>query len=255
MDDKQGLIMQAMHDSFLDLELSLKDWGDDHLEALRRAIYCLTHAKDFTDACRLIADFRFIYLNWDEYLKAKQDNPGFLESLKDGKQPMELLSDEEAIGTYCLTNALYEDSREINLLTHIEQTMMVPFQRYRDGCCLFKGRDYLLHPSEGEGVIELLDSEGKMLASYDGNGMIEDKGLPYRVINAEDSFFVLNKAYAEGYEKGDRLKPEEIEAVYQWAGFEEDDDLFFIQLSIKDPKDLELFSLMAIAQPLARMGK
>lgn len=215
----------------------------------------LNHTKTFNDAIEAIRMYRYIDKKFIKIISAIYKYPEYFDSLEYGQnEVLSLVSDEEAIGTYNISNAIFKKWSDIVVFG---QSIGEPFALMHEDSRFFVYEDdsqYFLRFSHlSKEKMVLIDKNDNKLAVIKLN-----KELSIEINNNYTNYEAVNEdGVTYFYKKSEKEKTEDnyVAAMY-WDILDENSKVGLTRFELYDEEaDMELITLFAASCLLLYIGK
>lgn len=175
----------------------------------------LNHTDKFSDAIEAIKMFRYLDKRFDNIAKAIYKYPDYFDTLEYGEnEVLSLVSDEDAIGTYNVTNAVFEKWSNIIVFGQSEDE---PYS------LLYKGSKFSVYEEDSNLFLRYshLSKEKMILVDKNDNKLAIiklNKNLDIEMSNNHTNYEVVNDdGLVYLYRKGEKEKSEDnFDAILSW---------------------------------------
>ena len=224
------------------------------------AVDTLTRCKEITDATTAVRMYHFCLKKWKkiEKLFAKKLD-AFNENDYEGRALISTVSEENAIGTYYITNGITNKVNEILIASKSFDDM--PSKSSDESLCavnykkgsffVFDNGDYhLKHSNLSSTVMKLFDKSNNCLCnivlSSDLGIFLENNTTQYSIVLYDNILGVFDRDYIESL-KSDRVNMKKCLAEIEWDIVEKNSDCGVAKLSLYAPEDLEMLLFFAMS--------
>lgn len=243
--------IEKVHDAFDELNYHENDClnFDDFMRAVA---YTLSHCKDLCDAQNAVNLCRFCLKNGKKIEKIfKKKLSVFNEYYYEGSALISMVSDEESLGTYYITNGIWKKWNQIFVASSsFEDGFFV--LNYRHGCFrVFDDGEYYLKSSKMSSVkMKIFDKYKNCLCNvvlskkYDI--FLEKNITPYELVIYDDFIGVYDRRYIESLADADIIDTNRLLADIEWDLIDKKSDLGVAKLNVYAPdQDIEMLLLLA----------
>ncbi len=200
--------IKKVHDAFDELnyhktrQLNLDDFE-------QAALKTLVHCKDLSDAIDAVRMYQFCLKQWTKIEKIFNKKLSiFNEYDFEGNSLLSLVSDDDALGTYYITNGINRNVKEIFVASHSfdEEMFALNFGNGRFTVCN-DGNYYLKYSKMSSVKMKLFDNRNNCLCnivlSEDLGIFLENNLTPYDLIVYEDFVGIYDRNYIESLADAD----------------------------------------------------
>jgi len=217
------------------------------------AVNTLCHAKDLIDGINAVRMFQYCLKKWDliESIFAKKlhiwNQIPFV-----GEALISTVSDEEAAGTYFITNGITKKFKNLFITSVAFENELYSFD-VKGGKFIINDNYYLKFPVMSDVKMKLFDKHDNLLCNIvlsDKLGIFLEKNkTKFELITSEDGFIdVVSAKYASTIGRDLRYATDEIIADINWDILEKGSELGAAQLRCyKEVSENDLFILFAFA--------
>lgn len=216
-------------------------------------IYTLNHTKSFDDAIALVRMFEFYLKREDKFLKKLSKYSKFWDEIEyEGREEIAVVSDEEAIGTYHLTNLLNQNYKQVYFSSQTFENELYELDYAGGLFSLGDESEYFLRYSKMSSVKMVLTNKNKkaiatIVLSKSLGIFLENNNTRYELetYDAGIAFFEKNYIYSLGKNEEPDLD-KECKGFIQWDTISEKSDFGLSRLEVYDnDADLDLMLLLA----------
>lgn len=243
--------IKKVHDAFDELnyhktrQLNLDDFE-------QAALKTLVHCKDLSDAIDAVRMYQFCLKQWTKIEKIFNKKLSiFNEYDFEGNSLLSLVSDDDALGTYYITNGINRNVKEIFVASHSfdEEMFALNFDNGRFTVCN-DGNYYLKYSKMSSVKMKLFDNRNNCLCnivlSEDLGIFLENNLTPYDLIVYEDFVGIYDRNYIESLADADIIDTDRLLADIEWDMLEKNSNLGVAKLNVYAPdQDLEMFLFFA----------
>ena len=205
----------------------------------------LNHTKTFKDAIEAIKMYRYLDKKFMKIIDAVYKYPEYFDSLEYGKnEVLSLVSDDEAIGIYNLSNAIFEKWSDVVVSSQsLENIYTLMYEDSKFYVYEDKPKYFLRYSLLSKEKMVLLDKKGNKLAVIKLN-----KNLDIEIDNNYTNYVVDN---VDGvtfiYRKEEKAKSEDnYDAMLSWDILDENSKVGLVRFEIyEEEADEELITLLA----------
>ena len=243
--------IEKVHDAFDELNYhETKRLNFDNFE--QSAVRTLTHCKELADAINAVRMYQFCLKKWSKIEKMfNRKLQAFNEYNYEGNSLISVVSDDEAFGTYYITNGINKKVREIFVAGHSfdEEIFALGFGNgrftvYEDG------KYYIKYSKMDSAKMKLFNHKKDCLCnivlSEDLGIFLENNSTPYDLVVYEDFVGIYDRRYIDSLADTDIIDTNNLLADIEWDILEKKSDLGVAKLNIYVPdQDLEMLLLFA----------
>lgn len=244
--------IEKVHNAFD--ELNYHETKHLNFDAFKRAaVKTLTHCKDLEDARDAIRMHQFCLKKWDSIEKMFRSKLHIFNQYDyEGNSLLSLVPDEEAFGTFYITNGINKKVTEIFVASHSfdDEMLMFDFSKGRYG---FEDGNYYIKYSKMSLIkMKLFNLKNECLCNIvlsENSGIfLENNSTPYDLIIYDDFVGIYEREYIESLADTDIIDTEKLLADIEWDILEKNSDLGVAKLNIyTSDRDLEMFLFFAAA--------
>ena len=214
----------------------------------------LYHTETFKDAIEAIKMFRYLDKKFEKIIDAIYKYPEYFDSLKYGQNEiLSLVSDEEAIGTFNLSNAVFEKWSDIILFGQtIDESFGLMYEDSRFFVYENDSKLFLRYSRLSKEKMVLVDNNDNKLAIIKLNNNLDieisNNYTNYEVVNDDGVTFL--------YRKGEKEKSEDnYDAILSWDILDKNSKVGLARFNIyEEEADEELIILLAASCLLLYKG-
>ena len=238
------------HEALNELGCELKSDRFDYDIFFDAGINTINHSKEFVHTKDAVWMFSWLNSNFEKLIDKGTKYSDFWDSIPyDGRELIAVVDDEEAIGTYFISNAYFEDFNSISISSQsFDGDHFVLDNEY--GLFSVYGKDsnyYLRHSKLSSQTMVLLDNSKNKIAllalSKDFDVFLENNNTDYEIKLYKSGMAVFKKDYLKSC---DEIDIEKCSAFIQWDIIEDSSQFGVSRLEVYDEDiDLELVILFA----------
>lgn len=219
------------------------------------AIKTLNHTKELEDSINAARMYQFLVKNFEKVCSKVQKHYDFWKTIPyEGNELIALVSDEEAQGTYFITNSFDSDYKRVFACGHSFDDDCVIGVNYSGGKFSFDDADqeyYLRFSKMSSTKMVLLDKNGNkkciIVLSKDCNVFLENNNTDYEIVLYESGMGIYKKSYIDSLHGGEP-DLEQLYAFVEWDILEEKSEFGLARLDLYEAdSDLELFMIFAMS--------
>lgn len=243
--------IEKVHDAFDELNYhETKQLNFDKFE--QSAVRTLTHCKELSDAINTVRMYQFCIKKWNKIEKIFDHKlQAFNEYNFEGNSLISVVSDDESLGTYYITNGINKKIKEIFVASHSfnEEMFALDFEKGKFTIC--KDWNYCIKYSKMDSTkMKLFDNRNNCLCNIvlsEGLGIFLENNLtPYDLIVYEDFVGIYDRKYIDSLADSDIIDADKLLAGIEWDILEKKSDLGVAKLDIYvSDQDLEMLLLFA----------
>lgn len=217
------------------------------------AVDTLIHCKDLSDAVDAVRMFQFCLVKWEKIEKIFDKKISlFNEYRYEGNSLISVVSEEEAVGTYYITNGINRKIKEIFVAScslNDDSMFMLNFDKGK--CTVFDDGDYYIKYSKLSSVkMKLFNNKNDCLCnivlSDELEIFLENNITPYELVVYEDFVGIYDRKYINSLAPGEIVDSDKLLADIEWDILEKKSDLGVAKLNTYAPgQNLEMFLLFA----------
>lgn len=210
--------LEKTHEAFDELGYHVSsnpNWEDFRSTAVKT----LTHTKDLDDAINCVRMFRFCCDEWDKIEKIFEKASDRWNAIPfEGESLISTVSDEEAQGSYFITNGLTKAEKEVDLLSTSYGTQVYSFENKGGKFFLDGFRIQYSHMSSTK--MKLFDREVNLLCNVvlsKNLGIFLEKNQTNLELAPDDyGILIFHKDYFDSVSDDESLDSEEVLAEMDW---------------------------------------
>lgn len=247
--------IEKVHDAFDELNYhESKRLNFDKFE--QSAVRTLTHCKELADAINAVRMYQFCLKKWSKIEKMfHRKLQVFNEYDFEGNSLISVVSDDEALGTYYITNGINKKVKEIFVASHSfdEEMFALGFENGR--FMVYEDGDYYIKYSKMDPAkMKLFNRRNDCLCnivlskdlSKDLGIFLENNSTPYHLVVYEDFVGIYERRYIDGLADADIIDTNKLLADIEWDILEKNSDLGVAKLNVYAPdQDLEMLLFFA----------
>lgn len=212
----------------------------------------LIHCKDLSDAIDAVRMYQFCLKRWTKIEKMFNKKLHiFNEYDFEGNSLLSLVSDDEALGTYFITNGINRKVKEVFVASHSFDEEMFALDFGKGRFTIFDDGYYYMKYSKMSSVkMKLFDNKNNCLCnivlSEDLDIFLENNLTPYDIVLYKDFVGIYYRDYIEGLDNTDMIDPDRMLADIEWDILEKNSDFGVAKLNVYAPdQDLEMLLFFA----------
>ena len=243
--------IEKVHDAFDELNYHETERLDyDIFE--QSAVKTLTHCKELADAIDAVRMYQFCLKKWSKIERMfNRKLQAFNEYEYEGNSLISIVSDDEAFGTYYITNGINKKVNEIFVASHSfdEEMFALGFESgrftvYEDG------NYYIKYSKMSSSKMKLSDNRNNCLCnivlSEDCGIFLENNLTPYDLVVYDEFVGIYDRHYIAGLADTDIIDTNELLADIEWDILEKNSNLGVAKLNVyADDPDLEMLLFFA----------
>lgn len=219
----------------------------------KAATNTLTHCKDLDDAREAVKMYQFCLRKWSAIEKIfKKKLSVFNEYTYEGNSLLSLVGDEEAVGTYYITNGINSKVQEIFVASESFDEKIFALGVDNGKIRIFDDGDYYIKYAKLSSVkMKLFNRQNDCLCTLvlsEDLGVFLKNNLTQYVLNVYDGGFVgiYDRPYIDNLLADDIVDTDKCIADIEWDILERKSKLGIAKLNIyADDQDLEMLLLFA----------
>lgn len=243
--------IEKVHDAFDELNYHETEKLDfDIFE--QSAVKTLTHCKELADSIAAVRMYQFCLKKWSKIERMfNRKLQTFNEYEYEGNALISIVSDDEALGTYYITNGINKKVNEIFVASHSfdEEMFALDFESgrftvYEDG------NYYIKYSKISSSKMKLFDNRNNCLCnivlSDDCGIFLENNLTPFELVVYEDFVGIYDRHYIDSLSDTDIIDTNELLADIEWDILEKNSNLGVAKLNVyADDPDLEMLLFFA----------
>lgn len=243
--------IEKVHDAFDELNYhETRQLNFDNFE--HSAVKTLTHCKDLSDAIDAVNLFHFCVKKWTKIERMFDKKLSiFNEYIFEGNSLISVVSDDDALGTYYITNGINKKVKEIFVASHTfdEEIFALGFGDGR--FTIFDdGNYYIKYSKMSSEKMKLFDKRNNCLCnivlSEDSGIFLENNLTPYELIVYEDFIGIYERKYIDSLADTDIIDTDKLLADIEWDILDRNSDYGVAKLNAYVPdQDLEMLLFFA----------
>lgn len=243
--------IEKVHNAFDELNYhETKQLSFDKFE--HSAIRTLTHCKELSDAIDAVRMYQFCLKKWSKIEKIfNRKLSTFNEYDFEGNSLISVVSDDEALGTYYITNGINKKIKEIFVASHSfdEEMFALGFENGRF-TVYDDGNYYIKYSKMNSAKMKLFNRKNECLCnivlSEDLGIFLENNSTPYELVVYEDFVGIYNRRYIDSLTDSDIIDTNQLIADIEWDIIEKNSNFGLAKLNVYAPdQDLEMLLLFA----------
>ena len=243
--------IEKVHEAFDELNYhETKQLDFERFE--KAATKTLTHAKELSDAKIVVQMYRFCFKNWRKIEKIfNKKLHVFNNYIYEGNAIVETVSDEEALGTYYITNGINNKVKDVFVASSSFEEELFLLGLKNGRFTIFEdGEHYIKYSKMSSVKIKLFDNNNDCLAnivlSETLSIFLEKNKTKYELIAYDDFIGVYDREYIESLSDTDLIDTEKMLADIEWDILEKKSKLGVAKLNVyKSDTELEILLLFA----------
>ncbi len=243
--------IKTVHEAFDELNYRItKDLNFDNFE--KSAIRTLTHCKDLSDSIDAVRMYQFCLKKWNKIEKIfKHKLQQYNQYEYEGNSLISIVSDDESLGTYFITNGINRKIKDIFIASHSFDEEMFALGLTHGKFTVFDDGEYHLKHSNMSSVkMKIFDKKKNCLCNIvlsENLGIfLENNQTPYELVVYDDFVGIFNRNYFETLADDDIIDTEKMLADIEWDILGKKSELGVAKLNVYSAdEDLELFLLFA----------
>lgn len=243
--------IEKVHEAFDELNYhETKQLDFDRFE--KEATRTLTLAKDLSDAIDVIRMYQFCLKKWGkiEYLFKKKLHI-FNEYQYEGNALIEIVTDEDSLGTYYITNGINNKIKDIVVASSLFEDKMFAFGLNNGKFTVFEDGDYYIKDSKMSSVkMKLFNKKNDCLCNIvlsENLGIfLENNKTQYELVVYDDFIGIYDKDYINSLSETDIIDTNKLLADIEWDILKKKSQLGVSKLNVyENDVDLEMLLLFA----------
>ena len=218
----------------------------------KAVINTLTHCKDLEDAIEVVRMYQFCSKKWRKIEKIYLKKLGIFNQYDfEGNSLISVVPDDEALGTYYITNGLNKKVKEIFIASHTFDDELFALDYSRDKFRIFEdGKYYIKHAILSSDKMKLFDNDKNCLCnivlSKDCDIFLENNYTPYEIVLYDGLIGIYDRRYIDGLSDDSDIDPEKMVATIEWDILESSSEFGVAKLEVyEENQDLEMLLLFA----------
>lgn len=243
--------IEKVHDAFD--ELNYHETKQLDFETFEKVVTkTFTHAKELSDAINIVRMYRFCLKKWKKIERLFNKKLHIFNKYQyEGNSLIETVSDEEALGTYYITNGINNKVNDIVLASNSFEEGTFSLGLKNGKFTIFNDGDYYIKYSKLSSVkMKLFDNKNACLTNIvlsENLGIFLEKNkTKYELIVYDDFIGVYDREYIESLSNTDLIDANKLIAVIEWDILEKKSKLGVAKLDVYDADaDFEMLLLFA----------
>ena len=202
------------------------------------ALNALAHSAELCDAQNVINMAQFCYKHWgriEKIFEKKLDV--FNEYAYEGSDVVSLVSDEEAQGTYFITNGLTKKLKEIYVASESLEDLAFMIGYNNGKFKIFEDGDYYLkYATMSSSKMKLFNKHGNclcnMVLSNNASIFLENNKTNYELVIYDDFIGIYERNYIDSLSDEDIIDTENLVADIEWDLINKNSELGVAKLNI-----------------------
>lgn len=249
--------IEKVHDAFD--ELNYHESSRLDFDAFKQAVIkTLTHCKELSDATNVVLMYQFCVKKWSKIKRIFNHKlMVFNEYDYESNSLISIVSDDEALGTYYITNGINNEIKEIYVASHSFDEGMFALNFEKGRFTVFDdGNYYIKYSKRSSGMMKLFNNRHGCLCNIvlsEKLGIfLENNSTPYDLVIYNDFIGIYDRKYIESLADADIIDTEKLLADIEWDLLEKKSELGVAKLNVYAPnQDLEMLLLFATSTFLA----
>ena len=243
--------IEKVHDAFDELNYhETKRLNFDDFE--QSAVKTLTHCQDLSDAINAVRMYQFCLKKWNKIERMFDKKLSvFNEYDFEGNSLISVVSDDEALGTYYVTNGINKKVKEVFVASHSFDNEMFALGFGSGSFTVFDDGNYYIKYSKMSSLkMKLFDNRKNCLCnivlSKNLGIFLENNLTPYDLIVYDDFVGIYDRQYINSLADTDIIDTDKLLADIEWDILEKNSDLGVAKLNVYAPdQDLEMLLFFA----------
>lgn len=218
------------------------------------AVNTINHSKTLDDGINAARMYQFVVNNFDKICDKVSRHYDFWSSMKwEGNELISLCSNEEAIGTYFVTNAFDKEYKNISLMSYSFGDGIAYDCSCKHGkFILDEDNEYILRYSKMSStkMVLLNNNEEKLcvvVLSDNCDIFLENNKTGYEIVLYKGFIGIYEKSYIDSLH-GQKADTDKLIGVIEWDILEKDNEYGLARLELYDSNaDLEMFLMFAMS--------
>lgn len=244
--------IETIHSYFDELNYHPEEFNvDDYTDALAKTII---HCETLEDASNAILIAQYCDKKINKIIKMFQKKKHIYdEYIYEGNSLLSLVSDEESLGNYYITNGISNNDKEIYIVGNFDDEDCFYSIDYKSGkFFIYKDSFFIKYANMSSKKMKLFDKRNKCICNIvlndDSDIELENNLSQYELATYDGGIAVYSKAYYESIKKKNDLDLNEALALIQWDILDEKSKYGVAKLMIfksLESDDFEFVSLLA----------
>ncbi|MDE7107644.1 MAG: hypothetical protein K2O39_04900 [Clostridiales bacterium] len=243
--------IEKVHDAFDELnyheskQLDFDKFGQS-------AVKVLTHCKELTDAIDAVRMYQFCLKKWSKIERMfKRKLHLFNEYEYEGNSLISIVSDEEALGTYYITNGINRKVKDIFVASHSFDEEMFALGFGNGRFAVYEDGNYYIKYSRMSATkMKLFDNKNNCLCNIvlsQGLGIfLENNVTSYELVVYDEAVGIYDRSYIDNLGDADDIDTEKLLADIEWDILDKNSNLGVAKLNIyASDQDMEMLLLFA----------
>ena len=216
------------------------------------AIKTLTHCKELNDAIKSVRMWQFCRKHWKKIEKLFSKKLSvFNEYSYEGNSMISLVSDEDAYGTYYITNGIDKKVKEIYVASCSLNENLLALNYNSGKFSIYNDGDYFLKYARMSSTkMKLFNRKHDCLTNIvlsKGLGVfLENNHTSYELFIYDDFIGIYDKKYLDSLSDSDIVETNKLLADIEWDMLDKNSDCGIARLNVYAPnQDLEMFLFFA----------
>lgn len=245
------IFIEKVHEAFDELNYhETRHLNFDTFE--QAAVRTLTHCKELSDAIDAVRMYQFCLKKWNKIERMfSRKLRAFNEYDYEGNSLISLVSDDESLGTYYITNGINKRVKEVFVASHSFNEDMFALSFENGRFTIFEdGNYYIKYSRMSSAKMKLFNHKNDCLCnivlSEELGIFLENNLTPYDLVVYDDFIGIYDYRYIESLADTDSIDTEKLLADIEWDILEKNSDLGIAKLNVYAPnQDLEMLLLFA----------
>lgn len=212
----------------------------------------LSCAKDLEDAIEAIRMFQYCSKHWnkiDKMFKTKLET--FNEYDYEGNSIIQVVDEEEAYGTYYVTNAINKKIKEVYAVSQSIDENFLTFDYKGSNFFVYQDGNYYISYSRLSNTMKLFNKNKKCLCnivlSEKGGILLKNNHTNFELIKYDDCIGVYQKEYIDSLHNKDKIDTNSLLADIEWIPYGRKVKYGITQLNVYSEVDEEILLLLSAA--------
>lgn len=243
--------IEKVHDAFD--ELNYHETSRLDFDAFdKAAVNTLTHCEKLSDAIVAVQMYQFCLKKWRKIEKIfNRKLQVYNEYDYEGNSLISKVSDDEAAGTFYITNGINRKIKEIFVASHsLEEEMFALGFEHGRFTVFSDGKYYMKYSKMSSAKMKLFNDKKECLCNIVLNKscgvFLENNATPYELVVYDDYIGVYDRRYIESLADTDYVDTDKLLADIEWDILEKNSDFGVAKLNLYDSdQDLEMLLFFA----------
>lgn len=212
----------------------------------------LTHCASLEDAKNAILMAQYCFKNVDKITKMLEKKKDLYdEYMYEGNSLLSLLSDDESLGHYYITNGINNDINDVCIAGNFDDEDVFIGIDYSHGKYYLDDKGYYIkYSSMSSKKMKLFNKNNVCLCNIVLNDecdiFLENNNLQYELVQYESAMAIYDKEYCDSVNDNDELDVEKVIATIEWDLLDKNSKFGVSNLIVYDELEKDNFELISL---------